>query len=275
MRKKSKDVHPLIYLANDRAVNQVSGFATVAASLDVDQLCRWYMTEKTTAPLRGLKGGKPYFVEHSGLQDKEHFVAGSRGSREGRKEEHLAIALFNEYGSSTKGIEADDEGLVWMLDYQLPLKSKSGDKKIGKVDLLALTSTDQLAVVELKYMPVDGTASRADTPLRALLEGLAYCAILDADLECIHQQAIEKFNRPIAKKRPALIVLANDSYWKLYRESKSAAAWQPELQRLATELEVSLDIPVSFLSLRVPDDPVRYEGRLPKFIEKPLLERVW
>ena len=275
MRSKRKESHPLIDHATDATVNNVSQFASVAAKLNVEQLCQWYEIEKKAAPLRALKGHKPYFVGHSGKQEKEHFGAGFDGRIEGRKEEHLATALFNDYGHSTQGIAIDGSETLHILDYQLPLKAISDDKSIGKVDLLALTSADKLAVVELKYMPVGATVSRADTPLRAFLEGLAYCAILEADLECLHLEAVNTFKRLIEKKPPALIVLANEKYWKLYRKSKAAGAWRTELHRLATGVEKKLNISVSFLSLSIPDEPVEYEGGRPKFIQPPLIERAW
>jgi hypothetical protein len=267
--------HPLIQQAGIRAVNQVKGFASAAADITAAQLYQWYKAEIDAAPLRALEGHKSYFVGHSGLQEKEHFRAGTEGGVEGRKEEHLAIALFNEYEYSTQGFATDRDETVHFLDYQLPLKAKSDDKFVGKADLLALTSAGRLAVVELKYMPVRATVSRADTPLRAFLEGLAYCAILEADLECLHQEAVNKFKLPIEKKSPALIVLANDEYWKLYLESKAAGAWTAELQRLATGVEDKLNISVSFLSLSIPEEPVRYEDGRPKFIKPPQIERAW
>lgn len=267
--------HPLIGQATDATVNNVTQFVSVAAKLKVEKLCEWYEAEKKAAPLRALKGHRPYFVGHSGKQEKEHFGAELDGRVEGRKEEHLAAALFNDYGNSARSIDVSGSESLHILDYQLPLKAKTKDKLIGKVDLLALTSADKLSVVELKYMPVGATVSRADTPLRAFLEGLAYCAILEADLDCLHLEAVNKFKRTIEKKPPALIVLANDEYWELYRESKDAGAWRSELHRLAIGVEDKLNLPVSFLSMSIPEEPVRYEDGRPKFIKPPRIERAW
>ncbi|RLA41019.1 MAG: hypothetical protein DRR06_16625, partial [Gammaproteobacteria bacterium] len=179
------------------------------------------------------------------------------------------------YGHLSQGLAIDANDPIRILDYQLPLKAKSDDASIGKVDLLALTSGDQLAVVELKYMPVGATVSRADTPLRAFLEGLAYCAILEADLESLQREAEEKFERPIAKKVPALVLLANSDYWKLYREPKVAGEWMGEMDRLALLVKDKLGIPVSYLSLKISDEPIRYEAQRPKFVWPPVIERAW
>jgi hypothetical protein len=270
-----EEKHPLINLANDTTVKQVTGFATVAKNLSIDQLFQWYSTEKKFAPRRSSKGKKSYFVGHSGVAEKEHFGKGTKEGAEGRKEEHLAIALFNEIRNTNSGLIDDSDEAIHVLDYQIPLKGKKDDEKIGKIDLLALNSDNRLAVVELKYRPQEGTVSRADTPLRAFLEGLAYCAIIAADFECVCQEAEDKFNRPIEKDAPALIVLANDTYWQSYLRSSAAGAWRLEMDRLATGVKETLNIPVSFLSLSIPDEPVKYENRQPKLIRAPLIERAW
>ena len=115
--------HPLIGQATDAAANNVSQFASVATKLKVEKLCQWYETEKKSAPLRASEGNRPYFVDHSGKQEMEHFGSGLDGSVEGRKEEHLATALFNDYGHSTQGIAIDGSQTLHILDYQLPLKN--------------------------------------------------------------------------------------------------------------------------------------------------------
>ena len=127
----------------------------------------------------------------------------------------------------------------------------------------------------MEFLVGTGTVSRADTPLRAFLEGLAYCAMLEADLESVCQEAVEKFGRPIAKKTPALTVLANDAYWKSYLESKAAGAWRSEMHRLANGVEDLLNISVSFLSLSIPGDRLVYEDRRPTFIQPPVVMRAW
>lgn len=268
--------HPLIDRATSQDVNQVTGFAAATAGLDIAELCRWYRQEVESSPKRGSHGGKKYFVGHSGIQEKEHFGPGAVvKSGEGRKEEHLATGLFNDYGPSSQGLVQDDGSTLFILDYQLPLKAKSTDEKVGKVDLLAITSTERLAVVELKYMPVNGTISRADTPLRAFLEGLAYCAILEADIDCIHSEAVDRFDQAIEKKPSGLVVLANNDYWKKFLEYKEAETWTKELTRLAAGVQESLDIPVAFLSLVIPEEPIRYEEQRPRFIEPPQIKPAW
>lgn len=267
--------HPLIARANDKDVKQVGGFATAAANIDVDELCGWYKDEIDAAPLRTANGGKRYLVNHTGMQKREHFGDRSESRGEGRKEEHLATALFNDYGHASQGLIIDEITNMRVLDYQLPLKAKSGDALIGKVDLLALTSEDQLMVVELKYMPVAATVSKADTPLRAFLEGLAYCAFLEAELDAIRQEAEEKYEQRISKSPPGLIVIANENYWKLFNVYQGKPSWTEAMERLAAGVQDKLNIPVFFLSLVITDDPIKYEDLRPKFKVPPVIKRAW
>jgi hypothetical protein len=268
-------IHPLIERANSKEVNQISGFAKAAATLEIVELCQLYEVEIKASPLRS-RAGKSYFVGHLGEHSNEYFGPGSVADQKGRKEEHFATALFNDYGHGNEGLSIEGGGSIRILDYQLPLKASQEDKLIGKVDLLAIDSDEQLTVVELKYLPANASISRADTPLRAFLEGLAYCAFIEADFEFVHKEAEEKFKQPIKKKPPSLIVLSNDYYWKLYYGcNEYETPWTSELQRLASGVKEKLNIPVSFLSLSVPDEPVRYEERKPKFIQPPLLKRAW
>jgi hypothetical protein len=266
--------HPLIDRANCKTVNQVTGFAAAAAQITAADLRHWYETERESAPRRSSTG-KNYFVDHDGSHKNEHFGPNANSVREGRKEEHLATALFNDFGYESGGLPLPDQGLMRFLDYQVPLKSKQADSLIGKVDLLARVPGHRLAMVELKYMPVTGTVSSADTPLRAFLEGLAYCAILEADIECLCKEAGHKFNFDPAPIPPALIVLANADYWQKYAASKPAGVWKDEMLRLAEIANTSLNVPTSFLSLSISEDPITYDKKCPRFNEVPELGPAW
>ena len=232
--------HPVIRLANDSRTNQVTGFCRVATSLDGASLARMYRQERAEAPRRRERG-KSYFVGHVG-------VPGS-GTRTTRQEEHLAIALFNSFGLECAGLTLPEGGSLRFLDYQFPLKAQQSDAMIGSIDLLGLLPDDRLAVVELKFLPSDKRrASAVDTPLRALIEGLAYCAILEENLDAVRREALEKLGQRTAKGAPGLVVLANADYWQRYREvDRPGESWTAEIGRLAGELERELGLSVRFL----------------------------
>ena len=68
-------------------------------------------------------------------------------------------------------------GSIELLDYQVPLKARRSDAGVGKIDIFGLNDSAIPVVIELKVLG-KGTP---DTPLRALLEGLAYAAIVEAN----------------------------------------------------------------------------------------------
>ena len=90
----------------------------------------------------------------------------------------------------------------------MPLKARQGDRGVGKVDLFAAVDGRLPCVVELK---VAGESARGDTPLRALLEGLAYCAIVEANAADIASEFAEQ--HVVSASRPTLVVMAPDNYW--------------------------------------------------------------
>ena len=92
-----------------------------------------------------------------------------------------------------------------MLHYQFPLKAKQADKGIGKVDLLGATDRGHPIVIELKVKPEKrsgGADARGDTPLRALMEGLRYAAIVEANLDVLAREAKSRFSVETVKEPP-------------------------------------------------------------------------
>ena len=65
-------------------------------------------------------------------------------------------------------------------------------------------------------------ASGRDSPLRAFLEGLAYCTIMESNLNCIRDEIIKLCGRVISSRPPMLIVTAPNEYWKFW---ESACGW--------------------------------------------------
>ena len=177
--------------------------------LDPKDLTDAYHRLRESAPHRHERN-KSYFVGHSGIT--------SSGKASNRREEHLAVALFN---ASQEGVplKLPDGSSLKFLDYQLPLKARQGDKGIGKVDLFGVINGTQSSVIELKIHPA-GTGY-GDTPLRAFLEALAYCAIVEANADDVASESLYNFNLKLKVNRPSLIVLAPEQYWKTYHAHRS------------------------------------------------------
>jgi len=135
-----------------------------------------------------------------------------------------------------------------IIDYQTPLKAQQSDKGVGKVDLFGIINNRRLAVIELKVLPT--TTGRGDSPLRAYLEGLAYCAIVEANVFEIANEASTRFGKSIEERPPGLIVMAPQDYWAGYLEHRKAGHWWPALSSLAIEIDKLLGIETHFLALQ-------------------------
>jgi hypothetical protein len=217
------------------AVNQISRFADRARELDIDALGNAYINLVERAPKRSLNKKQYFQTDHNG------FPSGDGNSN--RREEHLALALFNQHNRFDFPGGRD----LNIVDYQTPLKSRQGDKGIGKIDLFGIIDNSIPAVIELK---IHGIKKReADTPLRALLEGLAYCAIVEANIEDITDEAKSIFNLQISHTRPDLIVMAPNDYWRSYLSKPSAGDWLPVIETMITEIRQKLHLNIHLCSL--------------------------
>jgi hypothetical protein len=102
------------------------------------------------------------------------------------------------------GFQLGETDELDLLDYQVPLKARQADRGIGNIDLLGVTASGRIAVVELK---VTSSSSKGDNPLRALLESLAYCAIVEANAPDISSEIENTFISDTAAGRPDLVVM--------------------------------------------------------------------
>ena len=142
-------------------MRQATGLADALQMIDVAALCREYDRLRREAPRRTTRG-KRYFVGHDG-----RVQAKNPGSP---SEKHLAIALWR---LKERWPRAGGDRMR-LLDYEFPLRASRSDAGLGEVDLLGATDHGRLVVVELKVRRKN--ASRGDTPLRALMEGLSMVA---------------------------------------------------------------------------------------------------
>lgn len=236
MSVRSSEAHPLVIRSQSPDVTAVSRFAQAAAEMSRAELVGWYRQEVSAAPKRAARG-KSYFVGHDGIADT--------GCHTNRAEEHLAIALFNAYGPSTAGLPLPDGEGLSILDYQFPLKASRSDPGIGKVDLLGVFSSGRVCVIELKRM----SSGTPETPLRALLEGLAYAAVIQANLETIAAETRVLFEIPISHQAPAVMVMAPQPYWNYFERTRAAGPWRDAMEKLKTDIAATLDVPIHFLGL--------------------------
>jgi hypothetical protein len=267
--------HPLIELANDREVRQSKGFREAAASLTGEGLAEMYQQEVANAPKR-YDADKKFLVSQKG--------AVPRGVKSGKPHEHLSIALVNRFRSVGEGLDLPAAPAGDTFDafaYQVPLKIRQTDpdKRIGRLDLIGAIPEDRIAVVVLKYVSPSATrGSTGDTPLRALLEGLTYTAIVQANRKEILGEIDGEYGRKLSDEPPILIILGSTRYWELCRkrEAQKGAAWINQMERLAQEIDENLGIAVRYFGLKLQGDPGwEYEDDKPVLVGTPILDRAW
>ena len=227
----------LIELYSDPSVNSIQKFADVGKQLDVEELIKKYKELIQRAPHRH-ETAKKYFVE-----DHDLFIGHENSNR---KEEHLAGALFNACKKG-KPFELPNGESLDIIDYQFPLKAKQKDKGIGKLDLFGAIDAKIPCVIELKVDCDKG--GKKDTPLRAFLEGLAYCAIVESNMSAIAKEAKDRFKMKFKSSRPHLIVLAPEDYWSYYLEKTPAGGWMTPLTNLTKKICQLLKMEVHFVSI--------------------------
>lgn len=280
-QEKLLERHPLIALANSRDVKQAKGFREVAAGLTGISLDEMYKQEVASAPRR-KEASKKYFGSHP---------KPPTARRNGKDPEHLAMALLGasqpeEDGSG--GLELPEGGLLTLLDYQVPLATAAIDKSlgdtdpnkgIGKIDLLGLLPDDRLAVIVVKFVPPSATrGGTGDTPLRALLEGLAFTAMVDANRDAIAEEVLAATGRTVSSEAPALILLGGSRYWQICRkrEAQKGAGWIRELERVGREVPEVTGVEILYLGIDVEGDPGwEYGDAGPAITGSPTLTTAW
>lgn len=219
------------------------------SSIDVSSLCSEYSVLRKHAPCRS-KTGKSYFVGHSGVP--------SSGSKSNRLEEHLAIALVN---LKKQWSRANGERFQ-LLDYQVPLKARQTDAGVGKIDILGATDEGRLIIIELKVM--SESRGRSDPPPAALMEGLRYAAMLEADLEALAREADQKLGIKLSPSPPIVLLLAPRSWWRSWRDLSVAGNWSQALAVLAVEIEAKTGLVIEFLELDDAEITYGRDGSAPK-----------
>ena len=215
------------------------------SEVDRDALIREYEKLRRCAPRR-VDNHKRYFVGHDGNL--------STANRSNREEERLAIALWN----LNKCWPYLDDGRFRLLDYQFPLYAQQSDKGIGEVDLLGVTNQGRLMVIELKVKPKRKNA-RGDSPASALMQGLRYAAIVEANISVIAAEVEscsgDRFKDvSIVEETPIVQILAPKSWWRGWFElgastRKAAGHWEPEFSKLIHDVEKRLRVAIECMAL--------------------------
>ena len=166
-----------------------------------------------------------------------------------RFEERLAIAIWRFKGCWPR----PDGGRFRILDYQFPLMARKKDKGLGKIDLLGVTDEGRLMVIELKVKP-KGDNKRGESPAAALMQGLRYAAIVEANHRVIAAEAARYFKVEIKEESPVVQILAPKAWWRVWSELSASTRrdtgnWEPEFSKFARDIENKLGIAIECMAL--------------------------
>jgi hypothetical protein len=262
--------HPLIERSQEREVRQAKGFREAAQALTGEVLSGEFDQEQASAPNRTDAGKKHLVSPNSRL------AAERKASRD---PEHAAIALVHRQQNAERGLLLpDDIGTFEAIHAGVVLKSGPADKAAGasdpnfgidKIDVAGIGPEDRLCLGVMKFVaPGANRVGTGDTPLRALLEGLAHTAVTLANRDAVVGELAERSGREFADTKPYLMLIGSQRYWELCRkrEAQKGAGWIRELERLAVEVEEATGVTVLYLALRVNSDPGwNYDNASPEF----------
>jgi len=272
-------LHPLIDLATDREVKQAKGFRAAAAGMTGESLNALYQQEVANAPRRGEEG-KKYLGVKTGRIPSDR--------QAGKDDRHLSLAIGAYMAAGGDSVELSTGEKLDILDCQVPLRTAAPDRDKGDADpnkgvddigLLALLPDDRIAVIYPKFLAPEATRGGAgDTPLRALLTGLAQAAMVDANRAALSEEIADANGRTVSDEAPALILMASPRYWELCRkrEAQKGAGWIRELERLGREIAQDIGVEVFFAAIELEGDPGwEYQEGGPILEAAPSLAQSW
>lgn len=226
---------PLLWMRkNLPEVNRAKGLETVIRGLAPAVLVSEYLHDQAIAPRRPDRQ-KQFFVEgHAGLP--------ASGAATNRLEEHLMLALF---GAHRQGGSLDRPGgdRLRVVAYQVPLKARHSDPA-GKVDGIALLDDGTPCLIELK-----APNGRGDSPLRALLEGLSYAAVIQANRAAFDAELAKLHPDAAVGARLAVLVLGPEAWWQAWGSCRPAGDWTAALNELSLGLANQLELTIAFAAL--------------------------
>ena len=160
-------------------------------------------------------------------------------------EPRYAMALWN----LNRRQPRPGDGWQWFRDYQVPLKAVRSNRGIGKIDLLGITDRGRFIVVELKS-PHGG---RGQSPVHALMEGLRYAAIVEANLGTLAREARTRFGCEVDAEAPPIVqVLGTISWWRDWLDpglrNRATGDWNLPFAKLASAFEARTGVTVECLA---------------------------
>jgi len=204
--------------------------------LDVNEIPAAYADQLNRAPRRA-----------QGYLSRPCSGVTSSAAASKRAEEHLAAGLFVRDDLALPNGEQ-----LALLNYQFPPKSVRADAGTGKIDLLGLREDGTLAVVELKV-----PGNREDRRV-ALLEGLIYAAIVEANIEQIAAEVLAVKGRRVRLARPGILVIAAADYWSDCRTYPPTA----DLETLTSDIAAAIPIDTGGRVPFHPGSQVAYQDEL-------------
>ena len=225
--------------------------------MDVASYSQAYQDQMTQAPERALS--QPYLGGRPGYPS-------STNENTTCKEEHLAMALVN----AQPGWYLPDETKFKLLDYQVPLQSAQADAGIGKIDMFGLAENGRALVVELKV--ISHTGGKGNPPPVALLQGLRYASIIEANLQRIANEVQMTFGRNMVLEKPDIVVLGEMEWWSYWLRARTT---KELLERKASEISQAIEARIVFAGLTdTPSESIEYgqRNKPPRLVELPRLE---
>lgn len=224
------------------------------AQMDASSYSAAYQCLMDQAPKR--ENNRPYLGGRTGYP--------STIGKTNRREEHFAIAMVN----AQQCWNLPDGTQFELLDYQVPLKATRADRKIGKIDMFGLTEHGRAVLVELKVIGHSGGPS--DPPPVALLEGLRYSSIVEANLERFADEVLETFGRKMVLEKPDIVILGEAEWWT--RWLPEGAYTKKVLEDSVSKISKALDLGIIFASAT--NTQVRYGQRnvAPRLVGFPQIE---
>ena len=230
-----KELYPTLFRDDDDWLTD--GLKTSIALVDADELADEYTRlKKNDAPTR-----PSYFPPRHHGTTKEHPANTPRVQWEQR----YAMALW----SLKRRQPRPGDGWQCFLDYQVPLKAERSNQDIGEIDLFGIIDQGRFIVVELKS-PRDG---RGQSPAHALMQGLRYAAIAEANLHTLAREARTRFRCEADAETPPIVqVLGTISWWRDWLDpgvkSPAAGDWNLPFAKLASAFEARTGVTIECLA---------------------------